>query len=130
MSTDGQILLEGTPPFELQISIKNLAASKVETETIRVPGKTWTVSLPLYIFESLGPHLITIESVQDALRCEQAALDPLYRSVWVDVAETAAIIPFNRRENFCAGEISYFQLEGTPPWTIGLIYPLCCIIFV
>lgn len=119
IAMDGQIQLEGTPPFELQISIKNLAASKVKTEIIKVPGKTWTVSLPLYTFESIGPHLITIESVQDASHCEQAALDPLYRSVWVDVAETAAIIPFNRRENFCVGEISYFQLEGTPPWTIG-----------
>jgi len=119
ITTDGQIQLEGTPPFELQISIKNLVASKVETEIIRVPGKTWTVSLSSYIFDSIGPHLITIESVQDASHCEQAALDPLYRSIWVDVAETAAIIPFNRRENFCVGEISYFQLEGTPPWTIG-----------
>jgi len=119
ITMDGQIQLEGTPPFELQISIKNLAASKVETETIKVSGKTWTVSLPLYTFESIGPHLITIESVQDASHCEQAALDPLYRSIWVDVAETAAIIPINRRDNFCVGEISHFHLEGIPPWMIG-----------
>lgn len=119
---DGQIQLSGTPPFELQLSIKNLVASKVDTEIIRVPGKTWSVSLPLYKFESLGPHLITIESVQDASHCEQAALDPLYRSIWVDIAETAAITPVNRRENFCAGEASQFQLEGTPPWTIGSVY--------
>jgi nucleoporin POM152 len=128
-TTDGQIMLQGTPPFELQISIKNLAASKVETEIIKVHGTTWTVSLPQYTFGSIGPHLITIESVQDASRCEQAALDPLYRSIWVDVAETAAIIPINRREDFCVGEISYFQLEGIPPWTIGsvhLSYTIMC----
>ena len=118
--TDGQIQLSGTPPFELQLSIKNLAASKVDTEIIRVPGKTWTVSLSSYIFESIGPHLITIESVQDASHCDQATLDPLHRSIRVDVAETAAIVPFNRRENLCVGEVSQFQLEGTPPWTIGL----------
>lgn len=121
MTTDGLIELQGTPPFELQLSIKNLAASKVHTETIRIPGKTWTLSLPAYTFESIGPQLITIESVQDASNCEQATLDPLHRSVWIDVAEIAAIIPFNRRENFCAGEVSQFQLEGTPPWTIGLV---------
>lgn len=120
-TTDGQIQLSGTPPFELQLSIKNLAASKVDTEIIRVPGKTWTVSLSSYIFESIGPHRITIESVQDASHCDQAALDPLHRSIWVDVAETAAIIPFNHRENFCVGEVSQFQLEGIPPWTIGLV---------
>ena len=119
-TTDGQIQLSGTPPFELQLSIKNLATSKVDTEIIRVPGKTWTVSLSSYIFESIGPHSITIESVQDASRCDQATSDPLHRSIWVDVAETAAIIPFNGRETFCVGEVSQFQLEGTPPWTIGL----------
>ena len=120
LTTDGQIQLSGTPPFELQLSIKNLAASKVDTEIIRVPGKIWTVSLSSYKFESIGPHLITIESVQDASHCDQATLDSLHRSIWIDVAETAAITPLNRRENFCVGEVSQFQLEGTPPWTIGL----------
>lgn len=119
ITTDGQIQLEGTPPFQLQLSIKNLAASKIDTEVIKVTGKTWTVNLPSYNFESIGPHQITIESIQDASHCEQAMLDPLHRSIWVDVAEAAAISPLNRRENFCAGEVSQFQLEGTPPWSIG-----------
>lgn len=118
------IEFHGTPPFEVQLSIKNLAASKVHTETIKVPGKSWTLSLSDYTFNSIGPQLITIESVQDASHCEQATLDPAYRSIWVDVAETAAIIPFNRRENFCAGEVSQFQLEGTPPWTIGSVFSM------
>lgn len=122
VTTDGQIQLEGKPPFDIQLSIKNLATSSVDTETVRVHGRTWTVSLPSYTFESIGPHLITIESIQDASRCEQATLDPLFRSIWVDVAETATIIPINRREDFCVGEVSQFQLEGTPPWTIGFVH--------
>ncbi|KAL1951146.1 hypothetical protein VTO73DRAFT_295 [Trametes versicolor] len=116
---DGLVALEGTPPFQLTISVRNLAASEVYTETIELHDTTWRVHLPHYTFRSIGPHQVTIESVQDASRCEQVAPDPLYRSIWVDVAETAAIIPFSRREDYCVGDVIPFQLEGTPPWTIG-----------
>ncbi|KAI0660622.1 hypothetical protein C8Q70DRAFT_976905 [Cubamyces menziesii] len=116
---DGLVVLEGTPPFQLQVSVRNLAASEVYTETIELYDSTWRVHLPNYSFHSIGPHQVTIESVQDASHCEQVAPDPLYRSIWVDVAETAAIIPFSRREDYCVGDVVPFQLEGTPPWTIG-----------
>jgi nucleoporin POM152 len=119
LTADGLILLEGTPPFQLRLSVKNLAASQVHTETMELSGTTWKVDLPSYAFKSLGPHLITIESVRDASNCAQVALDTLHKSMWVDVAETATIVPFDRRENYCAGDVSQFQLEGTPPWTIG-----------
>ncbi|KDQ63216.1 hypothetical protein JAAARDRAFT_119663 [Jaapia argillacea MUCL 33604] len=119
MSSDGLIMLEGKPPFQLRLSVKNLAASEVHTEAIEVPGRSWKMELPSYTFKSIGPHLVTIESVQDSSHCTQAIPDPLSRSIWVDVAETAAIIPFDRRDYFCLGETSRFSLEGTPPWTIG-----------
>lgn len=120
-TADGLVLLEGTPPFQLQLSIKNLAASQVHITTVELSETVWKVDLPSYHFKSIGPHLITIESVQDASHCAQATLDPLHRSIWIDVAETAAIIPFDRKEDFCVGEISQFQLEGIPPWTIGSV---------
>lgn len=118
-SADGVVALEGTPPFLLQVSVRNLAASEVHTETIELHDAAWRVHLPRYVFRSIGPHQVTIDAVQDASRCEQVAPDPLYRSIWVDVAETAAIIPFSRREDYCVGDVIPFQLEGTPPWTIG-----------
>jgi nucleoporin POM152 len=121
LSTDGAIVLEGTPPFTLKLSIKNLAASHVDQTTIEVPTSNWKLDLPFYNFKSIGPHLVTIESVRDASGCAPTALDPLSGSIWVDVAETAAIIPFDRREHFCVGEVSQFQLEGIPPWTIGSV---------
>ncbi|KAI0699371.1 hypothetical protein C8T65DRAFT_581174 [Cerioporus squamosus] len=116
---DGLVVLEGTPPFQLQVSVRNLAASEVHTETIELWDSSWRVHLPNYTFRSIGPHQITIESVKDASHCEQVAPDPLFRNIWVDVAETAAIIPFSRREDYCVGDAIPFQLEGTPPWTIG-----------
>lgn len=122
-SQDGYLVLEGTPPFSVVLSIKNIGASHVDKRTIQVPTNTWRLDLPTYSFSSIGPHLVSIETVMDSSSCEQAALDPLLKSVWVDVAETAAIIPFERREDICVGDVTQFQLEGIPPWTIGYAQP-------
>ncbi|KAG2156607.1 uncharacterized protein EDB93DRAFT_1310685 [Suillus bovinus] len=120
ISNDGGVIqLDGTPPFQLTLSIKNLAASQVHKETIEVYDKTWILNLPSYHFTSIGPHQITIESVQDSSHCEQKELHPLQRSIWVDVAESAAITPVDKRVDFCVGDVAQFQLEGTPPWSIG-----------
>lgn len=121
-TADGAVVLEGTPPFTMKLSIKNVAASHVDKKTIQIPTNTWRLDIPSYSFNSIGPHLISIEKVTDASNCEQAALDPLFRSIWADVAETAAIIPFERREDICVGDVTRFQLEGIPPWTIASVY--------
>ncbi|KAJ6575262.1 hypothetical protein B0H19DRAFT_987302 [Mycena capillaripes] len=119
LSLDGLVLFEGTPPFRLGLSIKNYGTSHVETMTVETFESSWKIELPSYDFKSIGPHLVVLESISDASSCPQAPLDPLSSSVWVDVAETAAIIPFDRREHYCVGDVSQFQLEGVPPWTVG-----------
>ncbi|KAJ3880807.1 hypothetical protein F5051DRAFT_145454 [Lentinula edodes] len=119
LSSDGLVVLEGTPPFQLELSIKNLATSHVDQQMIEVHDHSWKLSLQTYQFTSVGPHLVVIQSVTDASHCAHAALDPLATSVWVDIAEAAAIVPVDRREDFCVGEAAQFQLEGTPPWSIG-----------
>ncbi|CAK5264964.1 unnamed protein product [Mycena citricolor] len=118
VSLDGLVLLEGSPPFRLELSVKNFGTSHVEHVTMETYDSSFKLNLPSYEFKSVGPHLVVIESVSDASNCPQAPLDPLYSSVWVDVAETAAIIPLDRREHYCVGEVSTFQLEGLSPWTI------------
>ncbi|KAF9270637.1 hypothetical protein L218DRAFT_849562 [Marasmius fiardii PR-910] len=119
MSTDGVIAFAGRPPFQLQLSIKNLAASTVDHTLMEVHEHSWKIELESYQFLSIGPHLVVIESVLDASGCPHATLDPLASSIWVDVSETAAIVPFDRREDYCVGDVAQFQLEGTPPWSIG-----------
>lgn len=119
ISSEGTVVLEGRPPFLLDISIKNLAASEIHRQTVELWDTHWKMDLPNYLFRSIGPHKVTIESIRDASRCDPAGSDPLKTSIWVDVAETAAIVPFDRREHFCVGDVTQFQLEGTPPWTIG-----------
>jgi len=117
-SQDGLVGLEGSPPFYLVLSIKNIAASQVDRRMIQVPTNNWRLDLLSYTFSTIGPHLVSIETVTDSSGCEQAALDPLHRSIWVDVAETAAIIPIEKGEDICVGDVTQFQLEGIPPWTI------------
>ena len=119
--SDGVIILEGKPPFAIAVSVKNLAAGETFHTTVEVDAMSWKVNLPKYTFTSIGPYLVTIDSVGDASRCEQTAPDALHRSIWIDVAETAAIVPFDRREHFCEGETAQFQLEGNPPWTVGYV---------
>ncbi|KAJ3563589.1 hypothetical protein NP233_g8846 [Leucocoprinus birnbaumii] len=118
-SNDGILMFQGTPPFSLTLSIKDIAASDVETQTIEVHDHVWRLSIPSYQFKSIGSYLVTIESVRDSSNCAQSALDSMFSSIWIDVAETAAIIPFGGREDICVGDTARFQLEGIPPWTVG-----------
>jgi len=111
-SQDGLVGFEGSPPFSLVLSVKNIATSQVDKRTIQVPMNDWKLNLPSYIFNTIGPHLISIETVADSSGCEPTASDPHHRSIWVDVAETAAIIPIERRDHICVGDIAQFQLEG------------------
>jgi nucleoporin POM152 len=117
--SEGSIMLSGSPPFTLTVSIKDLATSSVDQLDVEVHDPIWKINLPGYQFKSVGPHLVTIENVQDASGCTHETLDPLARSIWVDVSETASIMPSNGKTDYCVGEVSQFQLEGTPPWTIG-----------
>ncbi|KAF7320467.1 hypothetical protein MKEN_00831600 [Mycena kentingensis (nom. inval.)] len=119
LSVDGVVLLEGTPPFKLQLSIKNIGTSNVEMMSIEIWDPSWKIELPSYSFKTIGPHLVVLHSISDASGCPHAPLDPLSSSIWVDVAETPSIIPVDRREHYCVGDVSQFQLEGIPPWTIG-----------
>ncbi|TRM66066.1 hypothetical protein BD626DRAFT_397603 [Schizophyllum amplum] len=117
-SDDGLVLLEGTPPFTLSLEVGKLGTVERATVEMTVHERTWKLSLPDYHFESVGTHRVTITSVSDAGGCAHIALDPLQTFLDIDVAETAAIVPFEKREDLCVGDITQFQLEGIPPWNI------------
>lgn len=117
-TADGKVVLQGTPPFRLELSIKNLASSEVHKEVVDTSLHEWNVDIPHYVFRTVGPHLVTIDGVQDASMCPQADIEYGMLTQWVDVAEAAVIVPFDRREDYCVGEALQFQLEGTPPWKV------------
>ncbi|KAA1467945.1 hypothetical protein DENSPDRAFT_877716 [Dentipellis sp. KUC8613] len=118
-SPDGVVVLEGTPPFELKLSVQSLAENAKHVETVTVMDRVWKMELPSYKFSAVGQHLINIESVRDASHCEETLAEPGARSIWVDVAESAAIVPLDNREHFCVGDTTQFQLQGIPPWKVG-----------
>lgn len=76
------------------------------------------MNLPDHLLSTVGPTSVTIERVVDSSPCGEIEVDPLMRTVWIEVAETAAIMPFDRRSDYCVGEVMSFQLEGTPSWNV------------
>lgn len=117
-SNNGLVYLEGQAPFYLDLTIRSLTTSSIHHETVEIRESQWTVSLPNYVFTSIGAHSVTIDSVRDSSTCQQITRTTDKRVLWVDVAESATIVPFDRREHICVGESTQFQLEGIPPWTI------------
>ena len=124
LDNNGLIVLKGRAPFTLHLTIKNIAASEVRKEVVQVDDNEWKLNFPDYIFQTVGPHLVTIDQVRDLSGCDEMDDNLVKRSLWVDVAETAMIVPFDRREAFCVGDVLQFQLEGTPPWRIKSVLPV------
>ncbi|KAG8897050.1 hypothetical protein FRB99_008481 [Tulasnella sp. 403] len=118
----GLVDLKGQPPFTLELSVKNMATGEYAEESVTVNAHEWTVELPSHTFKSIGSSLVTIESIKDSSPCPEVNSQPARRSIYVDVAETAAIVPFERKVDYCVGEPISFQLEGTPPWTVNYVF--------
>lgn len=110
--------LIGTPPFTLSIAVRNLAEGETHHAQIVTNDYEWPVKIPDYMFRTIGPHVVAIERVRDASKCAELG-SASERSLWIDVAETAAIIPLERRVDYCVGDVLNFQLEGTAPWQVG-----------
>lgn len=119
VSQDGLMVLSGKPPFIVHFTIQNMASSEVKKEMLELSTHEWQPQFPDYFFTTVGSYLITIDSVHDASSCEEVKDDMERRKLWVDVAETAMIVPFERRTDVCVGDLLQFQLEGIPPWTIN-----------
>jgi nucleoporin POM152 len=126
-SQDGLVILEGKAPFLVHFTIQNLASSEVTKEVVEFNRHEWNLEFPNYKFSTVGSYLITIDSVRDASSCEEIVYDEGRRSIWVDVAETAMVVPYERRADVCVGDLLQFQLEGIAPWTITYVISLSVI---
>lgn len=138
------VLLTGQAPFKLSLSIKNFATNEVLHEIVEVHGHEWkgesvgddqpfsinavylcsSVNLPSYHFNSMGATMVTIDAVADSSPCSEEVTLQHRRSIWVDVAETAAVVPFDTKTDYCVGDAVSFQLEGTPPWTVKYVFAI------
>lgn len=120
-SDDPVVVLTGKAPFKLTLNIKNVATSESRLAVVDVTTPEWKVDIPTYKLQTVGPHLITIESFEDSSPCSPSAVDYERRTFRIDVAETAAIVPFDRRADWCVGDLLQFQLEGNAPWKIEFV---------
>jgi nucleoporin POM152 len=111
-ANSGVISLHGTSPFYLELSLHNLATGETRKERVKLLQEEWRVELPDYRFQTVGSYMLMIDSVWDASGCEQEAELSGFRTLLIDVAETAAIVPLERREDYCVGDMLRFQLEG------------------
>ncbi|KAG8703735.1 hypothetical protein FRC08_002662 [Ceratobasidium sp. 394] len=114
------LALSGTPPFTLSVAVQNLAEDETHHAQIVTNDHEWAVNVPDYVFRTIGPHVVDVKKVRDASMC--AEVKGGGERLWVDVAETAAIIPLERRVDYCVGDVLNFQLEGTAPWQIGYTF--------
>ena len=108
----GVIQLHGRSPFYLDLSLHNLATGESRKDRIQLLQNEWRVELPDYRFETVGSYMLVIDSVRDASSCNREEEVSGISSLFIDVAETAAIVPFERRTEYCVGEMLRFQLEG------------------
>jgi nucleoporin POM152 len=111
-SHSGVVKLQGTSPFYLELSLHNLATGEIRKERVQLLQDEWRVELPDYRFDTVGSYMLMIDSVWDGSTCKQDVDALGINSLLIDVAETAAIVPMERREDYCVGDILRFQLEG------------------
>ncbi|CRG83266.1 Nucleoporin pom152 [Talaromyces islandicus] len=111
------IVLEGQPPFFLDISIKHHSSSK--PEIVRVgPIQTNKHKLPIPRRHlELGQHVVSINRVGDSRGC-QRALDRDSSSVRVAVSDVPTIIPLESQTDYCVGERISFSLSGHAPFEV------------
>ena len=112
------IALSGKPPFYLELSIQSLATGEVHKERVQTNGRRWSVAVKSFKFRNVGAYTVTIDSVLDSSKCSEDSSTHSSRVIIVNVAETAAIVPFDRRTDYCVGDKMRFQLEGIPPWHV------------
>jgi nucleoporin POM152 len=114
----GTVVLRGQPPFYLELSIRSLSSDELRKERVMISDFEWKVSIPEFTFKSVGSYLISLDSIKDESNCEEIQLSLESRSLIVNVAETAAVVPYDARQTYCVGEQLRFQLEGVPPWQV------------
>ncbi|EJU02661.1 hypothetical protein DACRYDRAFT_115687 [Dacryopinax primogenitus] len=115
---NAEILLKGQAPFDVKLSIRNSDSSSRKVKVIHVESNEWDVEFPDYVFDKIGPHQVRIESVTDASGCPEARSPHDLSTLFIDVAETAAILPMETRSDYCVGDTVQYQLEGTSPWIV------------
>ncbi|WEW60371.1 hypothetical protein PRK78_005856 [Emydomyces testavorans] len=111
------IILDGMPPFALEIGIKH--HSNLKPDVLSIPNiNSHLYNLPVpRRYLGLGQHLITLRKVRDARGCLRTT-EYDGSSVRVAISDVPTIIPLESKVDYCVGERLSFSLSGHAPFDV------------
>lgn len=111
------VVLEGQPPFALEVAIKHHSSAKPEIISIpHVDTNNYLLPLPRDHLH-LGHHEVSIHMVRDFRGCQRTTeLDG--STVKVVVSDTPTIVPLESQTDYCVGERISFSLSGHAPFDV------------
>jgi nucleoporin POM152 len=111
------VILEGVPPFSLEISVKHHSKSKPEFLSIpNINSNRYNLPIPRRYLD-LGQHVVSIRKVLDARGCQRTT-EYDGSSVRVAISDVPAIIPLESQVDYCVGERLSFLLSGHAPFDV------------
>jgi nucleoporin POM152 len=111
------IILEGAPPFQLEVDIKHQSSSRPETVKIaNVDSNHYDFRVPQSAL-SLGVHHVSVRKVRDSHGCQQKT-EYGAPSVQVHVFDVPTIYPLESRTDYCVGDRISYTLSGTAPFEV------------
>jgi nucleoporin POM152 len=111
------VILEGVPPFSLEISVKHHSKSKPEFLSIpNINSNRYNLPIPRRYLD-LGQHVVSIRKVRDARGCQRTA-EYDGSSVRVAISDVPNIIPLESQADYCVGERLSFLLSGHAPFEV------------
>ncbi|KAK2794976.1 hypothetical protein FQN52_006855 [Onygenales sp. PD_12] len=111
------VILEGVPPFSLEVGIKHHSISKPEILSIpNVNSNRYNLPIPRRYLD-LGQHVISIRKVRDSRGCQRST-EYEGSSVRVSISDVPTIIPLETQTDYCVGERLSFSLSGHAPFDV------------
>ncbi|EEH23386.1 hypothetical protein PABG_05597 [Paracoccidioides brasiliensis Pb03] len=111
------IILDGVPPFSLEIGIKHHSVSKPEVLSIpNIVSNRYSLPIPRRYLD-LGQHVVNILKVRDARGCQRTT-EYEGSSVRVTISDVPTIIPLETKVDYCVGERLSFSLSGHAPFEV------------
>ncbi|KAL1958472.1 hypothetical protein VTO42DRAFT_4336 [Malbranchea cinnamomea] len=111
------IILEGVPPFALEIGVRHHTSAKPEILSVpNINSRHYNLPVPRRYFD-LGQHVVNIRKVRDARGCERTT-EYDGSSVRVTVSDVPTIIPLESQVDYCVGDRLSFSLSGHAPFEV------------
>lgn len=113
------VVLEGVPPFYLEVDVKHAGSAKGEWIPYKdIPSNKFDLRIAPDKLKH-GPQSITIKQVTDSRGCRsRPEAGPARPRVQVSVHDPPNISDVQGKTDFCVSEYLEFQLAGTAPFEV------------